>query len=100
MNLISAAESARRSQAEATWLRSRVGIEWLRNLRIEETITQWSEIFWRRPGAAPEPLHGKGHEEVKELKRREQSPLLNNGPTDEASTKCFNLNFFDDLVIW
>ncbi|TRX98842.1 hypothetical protein FHL15_000184 [Xylaria flabelliformis] len=100
MNLISAAESAQRSQAQATWLKSRVGIEWLRNLRIEETITQWSEIFWRRPGAAPEPLHGKGHEEVKELKRREQNPLLNNGPTDEASTKCSNLNFFDDLVIW
>ncbi|KAI0457621.1 hypothetical protein F5B21DRAFT_463926 [Xylaria acuta] len=99
-NLLSAAESAQRSQAEAAWLKSSVGIEWLRSLRIEGVTAQWSEIFWRRNKPAREPLHGKGHGG---LKRRGQEPLLNNGRNDEAGTKCSemdSLGFFDDLVIW
>ncbi|KAI1752606.1 hypothetical protein F4782DRAFT_530471 [Xylaria castorea] len=102
-NLLSAAESAQRSQAEAAWLKSSVGMEWLLSLRIEEVITQWSEIFWRRNGPAHKLLNGKRHEEVEELERRGQKPLLNNGPKDETGTKCSemdNLGFFDDVVIW
>ncbi|GAW17784.1 hypothetical protein ANO14919_072510 [Xylariales sp. No.14919] len=99
-NLLSAAKPTQKCQAEAAWLRSSVGIEWLRSLRIEETVTQWSEVFWKRDRTARGRLPKSGHEG---LRRRAQVPLQKVLPSYEASTKCQetdDFGFFDDIVNW
>ncbi|KAI1126012.1 hypothetical protein F5Y10DRAFT_294196 [Nemania abortiva] len=97
-NLLSTTESAQRCQAEAAWLGSSIGIEWLRCLRIEEVVTQWSEVFWRRDKRGHRHLPRRRHEVL-----QAQDPLQNNRPSSGASTKCQemdDLGFFDDIINW
>ncbi|CAJ2509737.1 Uu.00g056370.m01.CDS01 [Anthostomella pinea] len=93
-----ATQQTQMSSVEKQWLVSHCAMEWFRSLRIQDEITAWSEVFWKRLEPARKQLSPS------ELRRREDEVGVEaDGSDDEEGTFCMGretLAFFDDAVVW